>query len=174
MDVDELVDKAVHFYELALDVLDKGDYVDACEKAWACVETLRKALLVKAGISYNRAKAITYGIPLFTRLLKKLGRKELLEKYTFFNYKLHIMGFYEGITEPWEIEEIIQNDLKVWIDSMRKLIEQLDINLASVEEILVEMERIKRRLITENVKLAELREKLDALIERALSIKCST
>ena len=92
MDVDELVDKAVHFYELALDVLDKGDYVDACERAWACVETLRKALLVKAGVSYDRAKTITYGIPLFTRLLKKLGRERLLEKYTFFDYKLHIMA----------------------------------------------------------------------------------
>jgi len=170
MDVDELLDRAMHLYELALDILDGGDYVDACEKAWACVEMLRKALLVKAGMSYSRAKTITYGIPLFTRLLKKLGRKELLEKYTFFDYKLHIMGFYEGITEPWEIEEIIRNDLKVWMDSMRDLIGRLNINIASAEEILVEIEKIKRKLIIENAKLVELRGKLDAVIEDAVSV----
>jgi len=170
MDADELLDRAMHLYELALNVMDEGDYMDACEKAWACVETLRKALLVKAGISYNRAKTITYGIPLFTRLLKKLGRGDLLEKYAFFDYKLHIMGFYEGITEPWEIEEIIQNDLKIWIDSMSDLIRKLNINIASAEEILAEIEKIKRKLIIENAKLVELREKLDAIIEDAVSV----
>ncbi len=129
MDPSELVNKTMNLYELALRSLERKDYIDACEKAWACIETLRKALLVKAGISYEKAKSITYGIPPFTRLLRKLGRKDLLEKYTFFDYKLHIMGFYEGITETWKIEEIIREDLKVWINSMRGLIERLNIDL---------------------------------------------
>ena len=71
--------------------------------------------------------------------------------------------------EPWEIEEIIQSDLKAWIDSMRDLIGKLNINLASAEEILVEIEKIKRKLIIENAKLVELRGKLDAIIESTLS-----
>ena len=113
MNVRELITKALSFYELALEYLENKDYMDACEKAWACIETLRKALLVKTEVSYEKAKTIVYGVPLFTRLLKKLGRKDLLEKYTFFNYKLHVMGFYEGITEAWEIEEIIEKISKM-------------------------------------------------------------
>ena len=159
------------FYELALRVLDEGEYLDACEKAWACIETLRKALLVKVGISYEKAKSVVYGVPLFTRLLRKLGRKDLLEKYTFFNYKLHVMGFYEGVTEDWEIDEIIREDLKTWIESMKNLIAELNINLAEAEEVMVEIEKTKRKLISENAKLVELRAKLDNIIEKILSIK---
>jgi len=130
MNVNELIKRAIYLYELSLDALERDDYVDACEKAWGCVEATRKAFLVKAGISYNIAKSIAHGIPIFTRLLKKLGRENLLEKYTYFNYKLHTMGFYEGITEPWEIKEIIQNDIKKWIESMKSLITQLNMDLS--------------------------------------------
>lgn len=168
MDFAELVSKALNLYELALASIERGDYTDACEKAWACIETLRKTLLVKAGISYDKAKSITYGIPLFTRLLRKLGRKDLLEKYTFFNYKLHVMEFYEGITEIWEIEEIIQEDLKEWIHSMLKLIEELNVDLHKAEEILKEIEQTKRKLINESARLFELRAKLDAIVEKAI------
>ena len=61
---------------------------------------------------------------------KMLRKENLLEKYTYFNYKLHTMRFYEGITEPWEIKEIIQNDIKKWIESMKSLITQLNMDLS--------------------------------------------
>jgi len=168
MNVRELIAKALSFYELALEHLENKDYMDACEKAWACIETLRKALLVKTKVSYEKAKTIVYGVPLFTRLLKKLGRQDLLEKYTFFNYKLHVMGFYEGITEPWEIEEIIRVDLKKWINEMIKLIESINVDLSTAESLLVEIEKIKRRLLIENAKLIELRSQLDTLLDKII------
>ncbi|MEX0567774.1 MAG: PaREP1 family protein [Candidatus Njordarchaeota archaeon] len=170
MDVEDLIRRSLNLYNLALDVLEAKDYVNACEKAWACIETLRKAILIKSKISPQKAKTVVYGIPLFTRLLKKLRKKDLLEKYTYFNYKLHIMGFYEGITELWEIEEIIQIDLKNWIEQMISLIRELSIDLSPAEEILSEIEKVKRRLIIENAKLVQLREKLGSVIDRAVAL----
>ena len=165
MNPDELIRQSFQLYNLSIDSLDKGDLVGACEKAWGVIEAMRKALLVKAGISYDSAKSISIGIPLFTRLLKKLGRKDLLEKYTYFNYKLHVMGLYEGITEGWEIEDIIREDLPLWLEEMKSLIDKLNINLSKAEEIMKEMEKLKRRLILTHAEIVSLRNQLDKTIE---------
>ena len=67
MNPNELIKQSFQLYNLAINSLDKGDLVDACEKAWGAIEAMRKALLVKAGISYDSAKSISIGIPRFTR-----------------------------------------------------------------------------------------------------------
>ena len=77
------------------------------------------------------------------------------------------MGFYEGITEPWEIEEIIRVDLKKWINEMIKLIESINVDLSTAESLLVEIEK-KRRLLIENAKLIELRSQLDTLLDKII------
>ena len=49
---------------------------------------------------------------------------------------------------------------------MIKLIESVNVNLSIVESLLVEIEKIKRRLLIENAKLIELRSQLDALLDK--------
>jgi len=168
-DYRSLINKAFSLYELAMEKIDRGDFLDACEKAWRAVEFMRKAMLVKVGISYDVAKTAQYGIPIFTRLIYKLKRKDLLEKYSLFNYKLHVMGFYEGATEDWEVRELIEKDVYEWLNEMRNLIESIDIDVSKAEEIIKEIEKRKRKMISESASIATLREQLNALIEKALS-----
>ncbi len=59
-----------------------------------------------------------------------------------------------------------RKDLKKWINEMIKLIESVNVNLSIVESLLVEIEKIKRRLLIENAKLIELRSQLDALLDK--------
>ena len=166
MNPKELIERALQLYNLAINSLENGDFIDACEKAWGAIENIRKALLVKIGISYNSAKSISIGIPIFTRLLKGVGKKDLLEKYTYFNYKLHVMGFYENVTEDWEIEEIIREELPLWIDRMCKLIDTVDINLSEAEKIVREMERLKRKLVLTHAEMSVLRSKLEETMNK--------
>jgi len=52
---------------------------------------------------------------------------------------------------------------------MRRLIESIDINVSKAEEIIKEIEKRKRKMISESASIATLREQLNALIEKALS-----
>ena len=75
------------------------------------------------------------------------------------------MGFYEGITEGWEIEDIIREDLPLWLEEMKSLIDKLNINLSKAEKIMKEMEKLKRRLILTHAEIVSLRNQLDKTIE---------
>ena len=79
------------------------------------------------------------------------------------------MGFYEGTTEDWEVRELIEKDVYEWLNEMRNLIESIDIDVSKAEEIIKEIEKRKRKMISESVSIATLREQLNALIEKALS-----
>ena len=92
MEVEDLIDAGFGEYERALELLDRGDHYDAAEKAWNAIEFLRKAFLVALGVPYQKARTVNYGLPLFSRLLRALGLRELLRDYEWFDYKLHIMG----------------------------------------------------------------------------------
>jgi len=68
-------------YEKALELLSRGDYYDAAEKAWNAIENMRKAFLVILKIPHEKAKTISQGLVLFSDILRKLGEKEILKMY---------------------------------------------------------------------------------------------
>lgn len=87
---EKYVNLALRMYDDALKLLEKGDIFDAAEKAWGAVESARKAFLVAAGVPEDKAGSVEFGVAFFVRLLRKLNRKDLVEKYYSFDYSLHI------------------------------------------------------------------------------------
>ncbi len=155
MNVEEMINAGFRNYEKAIELLDRGDYYDAAEKAWSGVEYLRKAFLVALGVPYEKARTINYGLPLFGRLLRALGLKKLLRRYEWFDYKLHIMGFYERLTPEDEIEIIIRRYVRQWLEEMRKIV--LKLKGMSIDEILDIYNRIvklKQEVLKKSEELA--------------------
>ena len=143
---------AERHYTHALRLIETNDIYDAAEKAWLAIETIRKAFLVAIGVPYEMAKSVSYSLPLFNRLLKALGLKDLLRVYESFYYRLHAMGFYENSTPVEEIIRTIKVEVASWIDVMKKVIR--NIQGTDISEILRNYDRaikLKWEIVTNNV-----------------------
>ena len=161
MELDELISAGLRNYEKAIELLDRGDYYDAAEKAWSAVESFRKAFLVALGVPYQKVRTISYCLPLFGRLMRALGLKKLLRRYEWFDYKLHIMGFYERLTPEDEIELIVRRHVKLWLDRMRSLILRLSgVNISDILEIYDRAVRLKQEVLRKSSELVEINNEL--------------
>jgi len=80
-EVRDLIRLSWENYEKALELLSRGDYYDVAEKAWNSIENMRKALLVALKIPLEKAKTVSQGLVLFSDILRRLGKKELLKMY---------------------------------------------------------------------------------------------
>ncbi|MHA1609543.1 MAG: PaREP1 family protein [Candidatus Njordarchaeales archaeon] len=167
--IDDLVMEAKKSYEDALRLLNRGDYYDSAEKAWRAIEYLRKAVLVAAKIPYEKAKTVSIGLPLFSDLLRGLGEKRALDLYDKLAYKLHVMGFYEEITQPDEIEELIMIDVKELMEALERLLETAKrLDLRRALEKLMEIQRMRREIAKYNAKIVEMRSKYKDTLHTAL------
>lgn len=163
---DELLSRAYDLYEEALELLSKKDYYDAAEKAWGSVELVRKAFLVALKIPYEKAKTTRYGLTLFSDILRHLGRRDLLKAYDRLMLRLHILGFYEQISSPDEIDEIIRDELPKFLDNMKELIDKaknMDARHAAV--LLDKINSIKRELLAKSAELYQMRKEYINYIE---------
>ena len=161
MNLESLLHSAFADYEKALELLQSEDYYDAAEKAWNAIETLRKAFLVALGVPYDKAKTVNYGLPLFSRLMRALGLRKLLRKYEWFDYKLHIMGFYERITSEEEIKEIIEKHIDPWLREMHQVIMKIrGAKIGNILEIYDQMIRLKQEVLKKSGELARIRSEL--------------
>ncbi len=168
--VDELISNAKKSYEDALKLLETQDYYDAAEKAWRAIEFLRKALLVAAKIPYEKAKTIAIGLPLFSDILRLLGAKRTLDLYDKLAFKLHIMGFYEEITTPEEITDLILIDVKKLMDELLSLIEVTrKLDLSNVIDLVDKMRKVKQEIIKKSSELLEIRMKYRETLSKAIS-----
>lgn len=102
-----------------------GDIRDAAEKGWRAIESMRKALLVVVRIPYDIAKTVTSGIPLFSKILKAIGRRDLLRMYFYFNSRLHTLGFYEMITPEDELGEMTREEAPAWVRELIGLVNSM-------------------------------------------------
>jgi len=137
LDEMDLIDRAKNDFKLSLSLLEKGDVRDAAEKAWMTIENIRKALLVAVKIPYEIAKTVVNGVPLFSKILKILGKKNLLRMYFYFNSRLHTLGFYEMVTPDDELEEIFRNEVPQWIEEMINVINSVKhVDLSHLVEII--------------------------------------
>jgi len=165
---EELLNKAREELNKAIKLLEEKDFYNAAEKAWKAVELTRKALLITVNVPHEKAKTITYGYPLFSRLLRALNQRKLLEKYGWFESTLHARGFYEEITPIDEITEAIQQ-VRSWINSIEELIKQVKgINLIEAVSILEEITNLRRKILRMNIEYIKLNEKLNTTIKEAI------
>jgi len=114
-----LVEKSYGLYEKALKSLSIGDYYNAIGKAWNSVEHMRIAFLVALNVPYRQAKTINKGLILFSDILRKLNRRDLLRIYDQLMLRLHILGFYEQIIPADEIDEIIHSVVPKFLAEMK-------------------------------------------------------
>jgi len=169
LNVDDLVKKAKEHYMHALKLLDSGDIYDAAEKAWLAIETLRKAFLVAVGVPCEKTKSISYSLPLFNRLLRALGLRELLRNYEFLYFKLHAMGFYENITPIEDLIHSIRVDTASWIKNMEVLINKVrGVNISNVLKDYDEVIKLKREIIAKNVELMKLYQNINSSLSKLL------
>ncbi|MEX0568028.1 MAG: PaREP1 family protein [Candidatus Njordarchaeota archaeon] len=167
--VSELIEKSYEIYEKALELLSRGDYYDAAEKAWSSIEYMRKAFLVALNVPYSQAKTINKGLILFSDILRKLNRRDLLRIYDQLMLRLHILGFYEQIISADEIDEIIHSVVSKFLAEMKKLIESIKgINMRRAVEFLDKMNKVKQEISSRSAELYEIRREYINYIERAL------
>ena len=168
--VADLIEKARECYEKAIELLSQGDYHDAAEKAWNAVEYMRKAFLIALNIPYEKAKTVSQGLVLFSDILRKLGRREILKTYDQLMLKLHVLGFYEQITPPDEIDELIRTTTRYFISQMEDIINRIKgIDLSQVAKFIDKMAKIKSDIVAKSAELYEVRQSYIAYIERALA-----
>lgn len=168
MNYEELIEKAKNVYNEGLKLYEEGDFIDAAEKGWCSVELLRKALLVAVGIPHDKAKSPEFGLPIFTRILRNLRRKDLLDAYYKFDSSLHIHGLYEMILSPEEIGNLL-SELKQWIDEMVEIIKKLSrLDLKNVAEIMERCLKLKRRILQANVEYYNTLRELNNMIQQEI------
>jgi len=169
--VKELISKGKSDYESALRLLDAGDVYDAAEKAWSAIENFRKACLVAAKIPYDIAKTVGNGVPLFSKILEKLGKKDLLCMYFYFNSRLHSLGFYERVIPEEDIAKMIQEEVPKWLENIEQVVNTLkSIDLSETVEVLRKINQARQEALRASAKYAELRRKLDTIISNKISI----
>lgn len=166
---EEPILKAKSVYEKTLEPLDRDDYLDAAEKGWYAVELMRKALLVAVGIPPEKAGRLEFSMPIFTRLLKVLERRELLRDYFRFDSCLHMRGFYEMLSTEDGIRETFR-DVGAWLEEMSKLAREMsEIDLSDVMEIIDRALQVKRRLLQMSAEYHSLLERAHHAIEQAVA-----
>ncbi|MEX0569396.1 MAG: PaREP1 family protein [Candidatus Njordarchaeota archaeon] len=171
MDFRDLIARAKELYQEGLRLFDRGDYYDVAEKGWCTVELLRKAVLVAVGVPYEKASNIEFGLPMFTRILKILGRKDLLDSYYKFSSCLHIYGFYEMVSSPEEIERSL-SELEVWINDIEVVAERLSkTRLEGAVELMEKCLKLKRKILQTNVEYYKTLRELANMIQQIISTK---
>lgn len=166
LEVDDLILRAKMDYTKALELLESEDFYDAAEKAWSAIEDIRKAFLVAAGMPYEKAKTVNYALPIFNALMRALGFKELLKNYEWFEYKLHIMGFYERLTGEDEIESIIRDNVNIWLNKMQKIVEKIkSISIKDVLDGYSKLIRLKQELLSKSKQIIEIRSQINSRIK---------
>ncbi|MEX0568036.1 MAG: PaREP1 family protein [Candidatus Njordarchaeota archaeon] len=148
MNTADLIIQAKNDLDLSFQLLEKGDIRDAAEKAWRSIENIRKALLVTIKIPYNIAKTITTGVPLFSKILRALGKRDMLRMYFYFDSRLHTLGFYEMVIPEEELEDIIRNEVPQWIEKMIEVIDSTKrIDLSRLVGLIEKMNRIRMEIL---------------------------
>ena len=164
MDVKELVAKAWEIYGKALELLETGDIRDAAEKSWLAVETMIKAIMVSANIPYEKAKKVNLSLNVFSKILEILDREELLSEYYALNATLHGMAFYEGVLNEDTTRRFIKR-AEEWLrkaEALLKIVAKIDASqLMTLEE---EKMKIKARIISENMRILDIKAKEDEII----------
>lgn len=172
MELEELISKSKQNLIKALELLERGDIRDAAEKAWNSIETMRKALLVAVKIPYDVAKNVSIGLPIFTKILRALNRKDLLEKYFFFNSHIHIYGFYEMITPDDELEKVIREDVPIWISQIEEVIRDIkNVDLSSIVDIVLKAQKLKSEILQKSKEYAELQTQINTIIKTSMAQK---
>lgn len=100
----------------AEELLRKGDYIQASEKAWGAAAHVVKALAAKEGRKLESHSDLWRFV---SELATKLGDKELRYLWRTAN-ALH-QNFYEGWMPPEEVVYSIE-DVKVFVEKLRKLL----------------------------------------------------
>jgi len=167
--LNELILKAKETYQKASELLSRGNYFDAAEKGWCAVELMRKALLVAVGIPLEKAKNLEFSMPIFIRLLRAVGRRDLLKDYYRFDSCLHIRGFYEMLLTEEEIASALQ-ELGIWIKEMENLVKILSkIDLSEIVEMMDKALKIKRKILQTSVEYHEILGHISKIIQQAVS-----
>ena len=100
----------------AEELLRRGDYIQASEKAWSAATHVVKALAVKEGRKLESHSDLWRFV---SELATKLGDKELRRLWRTAN-ALH-QNFYEGWMPPEEVAYSIE-DVKAFVEKLKKLI----------------------------------------------------
>lgn len=167
--VEELVKSAERAYSEALRLLERGDVYDAAEKAWKAVEDMRKAFLVAVGVPYDKAKTISIGYTIFSKLLRLIGAKGLLKDYAFFESTLHSHGFYERETPPDEVEEVVKSDVRRWLDEMKRLIRRVSgVRVTEAVEVLSKALKLREEILRASDEYIRLREQFANILSKAV------
>jgi len=108
-------------------------------------------------------------LPLFSRLLKALGLRDMLRTYESFYYRLHTMGFYEYLAPTEDIIHTVEVEVPSLIGRMKEIIRNIcgaDISdvLRSYDEAL----KLKREIIAKDTQLARIYDSINDLLERKL------
>ena len=169
--MDDLMEKTWKLYADALKLLNQGDYIDAAEKAWGAVEMIRKAFLISLGVPREKAGDISFGLPLFIKILKVLGRRDLINKYYMFDSSLHIKGFYEMLTPKDEIEIVI-GEVKKWLDEIQEIMRSLKgMKLKEAIRLMDDALKVKRKILQESIKYESILKLIEEKIKAELEIK---
>ncbi|MEX0567950.1 MAG: PaREP1 family protein [Candidatus Njordarchaeota archaeon] len=164
---DKYVAMAYSIYDDALCLLDRGDIYDASEKAWCAIESAREALLVSIGVPEDKARNVEFGVTFFVKILRKLGRRDLVEKYYNFDYCLHIKGFYE-IQIPLDILKEKIYEAKEWISQVIDLIDNIkNIDFSEAIRLMDESLKIKRKILQMNKEYYLILQNIDTAISKA-------
>jgi len=164
METRELIAKAWEIYEKALELLETGDIRDAAEKSWLAVETMRKAIMVASNIPYEKAKKVNLALNVFSKILEILNHEDLLSEYYALNATLHGTAFYEGVLNEDTTRRFIRR-AREWLkkaEAILKLASKIDASqLMALEE---EKMKIKAKIISENMKILDIRAKESEII----------
>ena len=154
--VSDLIADAKASFEKALELLEREDYYDAAEKAWRAIEAMRKAVLVAAKIPYQYAKTVNIGLPLFSDFLRNINKKRVLDLYDKLAYRLHILGFYEGITSFEEIRELIISDVKILLRELEQIVKIAEkVDLREALESFLRIQKLKRKIMIHHAELID-------------------
>jgi len=168
--VEELVSSADRSYEEALRLLERGDVYDAAEKAWSAIENLGKACLVATKIPYEVAKTASKGILLFSKILRALGRKDILRSYMYFSQQLHSLGFYERIIPESDLDETIREEVPIWMREVKRIIETLKhVDLSKIVILIEEIDKTKQKILHATSEYLALQQKLSQIIDQQIS-----
>ncbi len=168
-DYEKYVSLALQIYDDAIRLLERGDVFDAAEKAWCAIENSRKAFLIALGVSEQKASSVEFGVVFFIRVLRKLGRKDLVEKHYNFDYCLRIRGFYEPQMPVDVLSEKIY-EVRRWMDEIFELANKVKgLDLSDAIRMMDESVKLKRKILQMNMEYQRMLQQIDAIISRAIA-----
>ena len=127
-------------YDDAIRMLEKGDIFGATKKIWRAIEDSRNAFLVAIGVAESKAGATDFGEVVFINILRKLGRRDLIDMYYGFDCYFHLEGLHEPQAYLDALSEKIY-EAKEWISEIFNLIDvakhmEMEKTIKIIEEVL--------------------------------------